>query len=89
MRDPLWEALNLPLPTVVNYLQAGQFPEFQSSPSFVVAGSQHLADHSSHLQETADEEYDYKKKEGRLHPGNEVRVSVVMATTGDVCVDVC
>ena len=57
MRDPL----NLPLPTVVYYLQAGQFPEFQSSPSFVVAGSHHLADHSSHLQEKADEEDDYKE----------------------------
>ena len=88
MRDPLWEALNSPLPTVVNYFQAGQFPQFQSGPSFVVAGFEHPADQSSHLQDTKDEECDYEEKEGRLHPDDEVRVSAVMAA-GDVCVDVC
>ena len=88
MRDPLWEALNLSLPAVLDYLQAGQFPEVHSGPSFPVAGSQQLADHLPHFQETADEDYYYKKNKGSLHPGDEVRVSVVMAA-GDVCAAVC
>ena len=83
MGNPLWEALNLPLPAVLDYLQSGQFPEIHSGPPFPVAGSQHLADHFPHFQEAADENYYYEKNKGRLHPGDEVRVSVVMVA-GDV-----
>ena len=69
MGNSLWEALYLPLPAVLDYLQPGQFPDIHSVPPFPAAVSQPFADRFPHFQEAAYESYYYEEDECRFHSG--------------------